>query len=69
MEPYDWSHRDRLQRDLHWDEDQRRLEDLRRDTRSDRQVAELGPIGTAIVFVFAGLVLTLLALGFFFGAD
>lgn len=67
MEPYDWSHHDRLQRDLHWEEDQRRLDALRRNFDGSSQVAELGPIGSAVVYAFAGLVLAMLVLGFFFG--
>ena len=68
MDQYDWSHYDRVQRDLRWDEDQRRLDNLRRDVVDQGQAAELGGYGKAAVYALSGLILAYFALVLFFGA-
>jgi len=68
MDQYDWSHYDRVQRDLRWDEDQRRLDNLRGDIIDQGQATELGGYGKAVVYALSGLILVYFALVLFFGA-
>lgn len=68
MDQYDWSHYDRVQRDLRWDEDQRRLDNLRGDIIDQGQATELGGYGKAVVYALSGLILAYFALVLLFGA-
>lgn len=68
MDQYDWSHYDRVQRDLRWDEDQRRLDNLRGDIIDQGQATELGGYGKAVVYALSGLILAYFALVLFLGA-
>lgn len=68
MDRYDWSHYDRVQRDLRWDEDQRRLDNLRGDIIDQGQATESGGYGKAVVYALSGLILAYFALVLFFGA-
>lgn len=61
MEPYDWSHHDRLRADELWRDDQRRWEDLRRRTDD---MPEAGPwlghlVKAGLMFVGAWLIFAL----------
>ncbi len=68
MEPYDWSHHDRLRAEELWLDDQRRWDDLRRRTIAEGTRAELGPLGRGLLYAGFLMVAAYFSLILIFGA-